>query len=789
MPPSPVRVAARQGRPWRAAQRSARFDPSQPRARLTRPRRPQTRAGGAKAAPKATSPIRVGAPSKASSKAAPRSTSPKSPQAAAALAEAQDLAERDAKAAAAAAAAAEAEADENAAANSEAPPPVLAAQPLPSEASAGDVAPPLPVPMPGTPPALSSEASAPLLPSRPPTAPEPEPDDAVEAQPDATPADALNVWEVQRLEAQAAAQAAAQDWDSTQREIAEARATAKEEARLAEEAAAATAMAEAAAAAEAEAAMEADVVASEEAAAAAEGEEGGEPAEETEADRMRRELSTPFRQEKVSALVSGVVASVVAQHNGFDPTEEEEETTEPEAEEAPPAADPAAEALAAKKAFLTALLAADNASANAEAAEEAWRQEQEEIAAAAAVAASAARAVAAATFGSSSRLNSLGARDADEGRYDAFLERSRSAKPPLSTAVLAQRSPSPARSASPSRASALLSQGSLGRSGRDFGAAEQYSDDEGGDATSSFRARSRSPMRRGDSFMGDEEEESPAWRAPAAPPPAPSAHSWRAPALHAGNADLSDLAAFVCRPAPPLAGLLHCHVTRAKPQGPGSSAAAAAYCMYLEGPNPERIAGYAVGARFLLFGARQRGRGGSHYVLSLRPPAAEGAQPRDVLAHLRSNFLGTEFVLAAGADGRDELAAVTYGVNLLGARGPRRMMGALPAPAPAPPPPKGALARGAKSDSCDPAVLLLRPKAPRWNARLNAFVLNFHGRVALPSVKNCQMLADGAPDGACSLQFGKVSEDTFTLDFMAPISPLQAFAIALSAFDQKLCCE
>ena len=117
------------------------------------------------------------------------------------------------------------------------------------------------------------------------------------------------------------------------------------------------------------------------------------------------------------------------------------------------------------------------------------------------------------------------------------------------------------------------------------------------------------------------------------------------------------------------------------------------------------------------------------------------------------------------------------------------MMGALPAPAPAPAPPRGALVRGAKADACDPSVLLLRPKPPRWNARLNAFVLNFHGRVALPSVKNCQMLADGAPDGSCSLQFGKVTEDTFTLDFAAPLSPLQAFAIALSAFDNKLCCE
>lgn len=42
--------------------------------------------------------------------------------------------------------------------------------------------------------------------------------------------------------------------------------------------------------------------------------------------------------------------------------------------------------------------------------------------------------------------------------------------------------------------------------------------------------------------------------------------------------------------------------------------------------------------------------------------------------------------------------------------------------------------------------------------------------------------------GVC-LQFGRVSDKEFTCDITHPLSPLQAFAIALSSFDSKLACE
>lgn len=39
------------------------------------------------------------------------------------------------------------------------------------------------------------------------------------------------------------------------------------------------------------------------------------------------------------------------------------------------------------------------------------------------------------------------------------------------------------------------------------------------------------------------------------------------------------------------------------------------------------------------------------------------------------------------------------------------------------------------------------------------------------------------------LQFGRIDEHEFTMDFRYPMSAIQAFGICLSSFDGKLACE
>lgn len=92
---------------------------------------------------------------------------------------------------------------------------------------------------------------------------------------------------------------------------------------------------------------------------------------------------------------------------------------------------------------------------------------------------------------------------------------------------------------------------------------------------------------------------------------------------------------------------------------------------------------------------------------------------------------------------------------------------------------------------------ILKNKSPRWHEHLQCWCLNFHGRVTVASVKNFQLVAtidQSQPGGkgdeeTVLLQFGKVGDDTFTMDYRQPLSAFQAFAICLTSFGTKLACE
>lgn len=54
-------------------------------------------------------------------------------------------------------------------------------------------------------------------------------------------------------------------------------------------------------------------------------------------------------------------------------------------------------------------------------------------------------------------------------------------------------------------------------------------------------------------------------------------------------------------------------------------------------------------------------------------------------------------------------------------------------------------------------MIVLHNKPPKWNDRLGAYCLNFNGRVTEASVKNFQLVEDGASDAdRVVFQFGKV---------------------------------
>ncbi|KAI4352980.1 hypothetical protein L6164_007180 [Bauhinia variegata] len=276
--------------------------------------------------------------------------------------------------------------------------------------------------------------------------------------------------------------------------------------------------------------------------------------------------------------------------------------------------------------------------------------------------------------------------------------------------------------------------------------------------------------------------------------------------------------------------------------------------------------------KFLLSAKRTRRTTCTEYIISMDADNISRSS-NTYIGKLRSNFLGTKFIIydtqppynnaQLSPPGRSRrfhskkvspkvpsgsynIAQVTYELNVLGTRGPRRMhctMYSIPSsslepggfvpgqPELLPRPLEDSFRSISLSKSIDNSSefsssrfsdivgpgnedeegkerpLVLKNKAPRWHEQLQCWCLNFRGRVTVASVKNFQLIAAtqpaaGAPTPAqptqsssssdhdkIILQFGKVGKDMFTMDYRYPLSAFQAFAICLTSFDTKLACE
>ncbi|VDN97919.1 unnamed protein product [Rodentolepis nana] len=180
---------------------------------------------------------------------------------------------------------------------------------------------------------------------------------------------------------------------------------------------------------------------------------------------------------------------------------------------------------------------------------------------------------------------------------------------------------------------------------------------------------------------------------------------------------------------------------------------------------------------------------------------------------LRSNFLGTQFVLcreasdsndnSSGEEWNREIALIAYEPNLLGFKGPRKMTVLLRSETDLES--SSSFKELSKYLTGVPAsrdhslgISELHNKRPMWNEETQSYVLNFHGRVTQASVKNFQLIdeKDGERflvlswfNSKVLMQFGRVSDKYFTMDYTYPLSALQAFGIAISSLTGKLACE
>ncbi|XP_065199555.1 protein king tubby-like isoform X1 [Planococcus citri] len=207
---------------------------------------------------------------------------------------------------------------------------------------------------------------------------------------------------------------------------------------------------------------------------------------------------------------------------------------------------------------------------------------------------------------------------------------------------------------------------------------------------------------------------------------------------------------------------------------------------------------------FLLAGRKRKKSSTSNYLISTDPTdLSRGSE--SFVGKLRSNLLGTQFTVFNNGRSpfksfnendipREELAAVVYDTNVLGFKGPRKMTVLIPGMTHdqkrvqiIPQDNTDTMLECWRSKRMD-NLIELHNKTPTWNDDTQSYVLNFHGRVTQASVKNFQIVHDSDTDYVV-MQFGRISEDVFTMDYRYPLCALQAFAIALSSFDHKLACE
>lgn len=270
--------------------------------------------------------------------------------------------------------------------------------------------------------------------------------------------------------------------------------------------------------------------------------------------------------------------------------------------------------------------------------------------------------------------------------------------------------------------------------------------------------------------------------------------------------ELQDMHKMALQPVPLDAGIIRCYVKQVyrgmfKQYG---------YELYLQGQ-----IGTQEEDRFLLSARRQvRSNMTANYTICTDKECSDANR----IGRMGSNFLGTCFTLydngrdpqkiakiqdAVSSDDmvvrnvlqiREELGCVTYEPNRTSV-GPRKMRVVIP----------DVDENGVSSKVVRPMsrqdrlvtrlsggdlkdLMKFSNREPVFREDLGAYCLDFGGRVSMASVKNFQLINTEDPSMGNILQFGRVADDMFTMDFQWPLSPFQAFAVCLSSCDTKLAC-
>lgn len=174
---------------------------------------------------------------------------------------------------------------------------------------------------------------------------------------------------------------------------------------------------------------------------------------------------------------------------------------------------------------------------------------------------------------------------------------------------------------------------------------------------------------------------------------------------------------------------------------------------------------------FILSARKKKGTKNSNYIISTDVNITQASNhnfridENACVGKLRANTLGTRFVafdngfkpntpeaMRDPRGVRKELVMIMYETNILGFHGPRKMTIVIPGMDEEhnrvecqPLTESDSLpARFDRDD--DENLVQLENKKPIWNEETQSFVLNFHGRVTMASVKNFQVIHEKDPN-------------------------------------------
>lgn len=284
--------------------------------------------------------------------------------------------------------------------------------------------------------------------------------------------------------------------------------------------------------------------------------------------------------------------------------------------------------------------------------------------------------------------------------------------------------------------------------------------------------------------------------APVEPPP-PADVALRNLLVAAARLNASSLARFLMAPSPPPALMMQCYI---RTRGGGN------YELYTQDTDTllctaVRRRQYDMSVSFSIYLATNLD--GSSSNSSLNNSSTNSSTAIQV-ARLEKNYMGSQYTMFdTTGDAPVELGAVQYAATF--GKSPRQMRVALPLVAALEPAVDSSVDGSpsyrvqpwlpshkedtilAQVESPDAAKALhLINKPPVWIESLEAYCLDFGGRVAAASVKNFLLSHPDDMDKTLML-FGRTQDrQVYSMDYSHPFTPVQAFAIALSSMDSHL---